>query len=392
MAEMNPRPEVVLLTNVAMPYRVRLFELIARELSETHRCRLTVVFYSDPRSHASRRGKLELPRDCDFAWEQITDPWVRLGNERVLTIPVSILRRVRRPGVRAVVVGNMGLLALAFSLTRPTLGAPLIVWSGAVPRGVEGRGFVRLLRRLALSRFSAGIAYGTAAADYLTSLGMPDESVFVAVNSVDVSALVAEVDLAKSNAESRTADDVRILCVGGLTDGKGTDLLVDALATARAAGASASLVVAGDGPERSKLEAQVLTQGLDGHVRLLGRVPPADMPAVYAAADLLVFPSLYDCWGLVLNEAMAAGLPVIASPLAGATRDLVGEGVEGLVVDPRGGSALADAIVRLAGDREGRARMGRAARKRILEDATLEGAAGSFVRAVEYAWQAGGTR
>jgi glycosyltransferase involved in cell wall biosynthesis len=94
---------------------------------------------------------------------------------------------------------------------------------------------------------------------------------------------------------------------------------------------------------------------------------------------------LDEVWGLVLNEAMSSGLPAIASSLAGATRDLVEDGVNGLVVDPRDIQSLADALKRLIVSSELRARLGSAAAASIRQKATIEHSADAFMRAIDLA-------
>ena len=124
-----------------------------------------------------------------------------------------------------------------------------------------------------------------------------------------------------------------------------------------------TLLFVGDGP----LEAEVAAARANhapGEILRLPAVQPEELVELYAAADLLVLPSLGDVWGLVVNEAMACGLPVLCSPLAGAAADLVTPGETGWIADPRDVYALA------AGLREAltcgtRRRLGAAARRRV---------------------------
>ena len=99
-------------------------------------------------------------------------------------------------------------------------------------------------------------------------------------------------------------------------------------------------------------------------LEFLGRVPRREVTALYARADVLVFPTLSDSFGMVVLEAMAAGIPVICSPYCA---DVVQDGVNGLVVDPRDPAALADAISRVIHDRAFRERLAKAAKERARE-------------------------
>ncbi len=109
------------------------------------------------------------------------------------------------------------------------------------------------------------------------------------------------------------------------------------------------------------------------------------MAFFYSLADVFVFPSLDEVWGLVLNEAMACGLAVLASPLAGATRDLVEDEVNGIIANPRHVAALANALKRLINDSDLRAKLGVAAASTVQHRAGIEQSADAFMQAIEVA-------
>jgi glycosyltransferase involved in cell wall biosynthesis len=107
------------------------------------------------------------------------------------------------------------------------------------------------------------------------------------------------------------------------------------------------LVLVGDGEELDELRRR--SRGITpGNVLFPGFLQRDDLPAVYALAEALVFPTHTDPWGLVVNEALACGLPVIASDVAGCVADLVRERENGFVVAPRDTEALSRAMLELA--------------------------------------------
>jgi len=124
--------------------------------------------------------------------------------------------------------------------------------------------------------------------------------------------------------------------------------------------AGTQLLVVGDGPDRPALQRRA--QRLGGRLRFTGFVPHAQVPAVLAHVDVLVLPSLYEDLSSALIEAMAAGLPVVATRVGG-TADLVRHGVNGLLVAPRDPAALAAAISQILADPAAAARMSAAARR-----------------------------
>ena len=108
-----------------------------------------------------------------------------------------------------------------------------------------------------------------------------------------------------------------------------------------------SLVLVGDGPQRSELERFVSRSGLEG-VLFKRFAPIQDLPTYYALAGCFILPSTVDPWGLVVNEAMACGLPVIVSDLCGCAPELVQEGENGFRCDPYDVGAIAALLGRMA--------------------------------------------
>jgi 1,2-diacylglycerol 3-alpha-glucosyltransferase len=149
-----------------------------------------------------------------------------------------------------------------------------------------------------------------------------------------------------------------VLFVGRLVRGKGVFELLSAYAKLdERTREQVGLVYAGDGVARRQLEAQSASIS-PGMVRFAGFVQRDPLATYYALADMLVLPTYNDPWGLVVNEAMACGLPVIVSQVAGCAADLVKENWNGMLINPMDVSALAAAIDRIAENPELRAAMG----------------------------------
>jgi glycogen synthase len=152
----------------------------------------------------------------------------------------------------------------------------------------------------------------------------------------------------------------RVGYVGRLAAQKRPDLLVEAFARMRP---SSALVLVGDGPLRARVRAAVDRSTGRERVTMTGFVPHRDVPAVLGSLDVLALPSAYEEMGSVLVEAMATGLPVVASRVGGIP-DVVEDGVTGLLVPPGDVDALAAALDRLVADPALRERMCRAAKER----------------------------
>jgi glycosyltransferase involved in cell wall biosynthesis len=162
---------------------------------------------------------------------------------------------------------------------------------------------------------------------------------------------------------------LRILSVGRLVPGKGHAVLLDALTLLRDEGIHTLTTLVGDGPERAQLER--LAEDLRLDVRFAGAVGQDELGAFYEDAQLFCLPTFAEGLGVVLLEAMACGLPVVSSLVMGVP-EVVDDGETGLLVRPGRPDLLAEAIERLAAAPELRERMGRAGRRRVVEEFDVE--------------------
>lgn len=161
---------------------------------------------------------------------------------------------------------------------------------------------------------------------------------------------------------------VRLVFVGRLAPEKGVRVLLEALGQACAKGADLRLTVIGDGPDRATLEAMAAPFGET--VRFTGYQSQDEVAAHLAQGDIFVLPSFAEGVPVVLMEAMASGLPVITTRIAGIP-ELVEDGRSGLIVAPGDAEALTHAILRLAADSGLRRQMGRAGRAAVAQDFAL---------------------
>jgi glycosyltransferase involved in cell wall biosynthesis len=163
-----------------------------------------------------------------------------------------------------------------------------------------------------------------------------------------------------------------ILTVGRVVPVKGQTLLVESVAELARRGLDARLTIVGDGPQLPELRALAERLGVSDRVAFAGAVGQDEIRAYYAAADVFALPSFAEGLPVVLIEAMAMGLPVVASRITGIP-ELVEEGVSGLLVVPGSGSDLTDSLARLMGETaEERRAMGRAGREKVVAEFQLE--------------------
>ena len=254
------------------------------------------------------------------------------------------------------------LAALAWCLEH---GVPAVVMSETTAFDAPRRAHKEAVKRRLLALFSAGLAGGRPHRDYLVALGLTPARVFTGYDVVD------NAYFARHAADAAPIDGLPIrsfLASNRFVEPKNLERLLEAFATyRREAGADAwGLVLLGDGPLRAALEARRAALGLEGSVRMPGFQQYAALPAFYAQAGGFVHASTTEPWGLVVNEAMACGLPVLVSNRCGCAADLVAEGRNGWTFDPHDVAAMAAAMQRLAAVPETeRAAMGQASRERI---------------------------
>jgi glycosyltransferase involved in cell wall biosynthesis len=203
----------------------------------------------------------------------------------------------------------------------------------------------------------------------LEHLKIPADRLWTIPNALDVPAIDAVTDPSVVAGLRRqfeiTPDEIVLFSAGRLEENKGFHVLLQALSAVREHGGLAERrwrwFCAGDGPYRSRLEALVASLSLGEHVRLLGRIPDAEMHACHEVATLFVHPTLYEGSSLVTLEAMTHRRAVVASA-AGGLPDKVRPGINGWLVPSGDASALAAALSGAISDPDRLARFGRAGR------------------------------
>jgi glycosyltransferase involved in cell wall biosynthesis len=227
-------------------------------------------------------------------------------------------------------------------------------------------------RRLYNHEVQAVVAISEGVRAALIASGVDPARIVVVPSGVEPDAFAVDaVARAAARARYGLADDVcALVAVGALETRKGHAVLLDALAALR--DPRVRLLCAGEGGERDALVARTAALGLGDVVDWLGRVD--DVAGVLAAADVAVMPSRQEGLGVAVLEAMAAGLPVIASRVGGLPEAVV-DRETGLLVPPADTETLAAAIARLAADAAARARLGAAGARRVRERFTMAGMA-----------------
>jgi len=314
----RPSPRVALLTNIIAPYRVPVYAGIANESD------LLVLHGGTEANRGSWRGvdsavpAARAKRSWGFQMRLRKRDGGKFFDHRFVHVTPGFFFDLIREHPDAVITNEMGFRTIMALLYGALFHRPVWVWWGGTIHTERGIGGGRKALRRLISRWAKQwISYGQTSTEYLCSLGIPRGRILQIQNCV-------EEGLYTTPGEPvlRIAPRPVILCVGRLVPQKGLEHLLEAAARLQNEGLQFSLVLVGDGPEKADLERLARGLGLANLYFEPARAPE-QMPGVYRSADVLVFPTLGDVWGLVVNEALLSGLPVLCSCYAGCSTELV---------------------------------------------------------------------
>lgn len=330
---------LAVLQNLVSPTRHALFEALAERVD------LTVLFMAH--TEATRGWREAAPAYPHRFLRGVHVPLPARGDVDTLHLNLGVVDMLRRERYDALLVAGFLSPTTWLALTTARLfGTRTLLWFGTPWAGTSVRSRVARPAKRALVRAADGVvAYGHAARAQAVVLGADPERTFIAFNTTDVSAFSAAAARREAARADLGFDGPTALWSGRFVARKRPDLAVSLLARIAEHVPRLEAVFVGDGPLRAATEEMARRRGL--RARFLGDRPYAELPDIYAASDMLVIRSEAEPWGLVVNEALAAGLPVLASPGIPAADEFVREAADGAVSDDE--NALVQAGVRVLG-------------------------------------------
>jgi glycosyltransferase involved in cell wall biosynthesis len=346
---LDKRKKVVILTVMPSPYQLELF----REMKKNENYNIRIYYYSN--SSPERMWDTKISKNDGIVLSH--KDW-SFFNTSFFWNP-EIMKVVNSWGPDLVVVSDYSALSAQYAMWALTLQrTPWIFW-GEIP-GFSQRGPIGSWVRRRLQdplRFSAGVAaVGSRAAATYGKL-FPGKRIYDIPYFCDLEPYRA----AATARSSVLSPSCVILFSGQMIARKGVDVLIDAFIQLASSYPEVKLYLLGGGPELDRFEAMV-PDGLRDRAQFIGHRQPEDLPSVFAEADIFCLPSRHDGWGVVINEALGAGLPIVATDKVGAAHDLVQNGVNGFIVPAEDHESLAAALSRLCDDAALRARCALASR------------------------------
>lgn len=368
--------KLAVLTNILTPYRIPLFEAMQKRVDDF------AVFLMAEREE-NRQWNLK-----DHRFKTSLLPGVHV---RPPGYPVSIhwnygvIPALRRFNPDVVLSGGFSPANMAALVYCKLFRKKFVGWGELMLRDGGALMIRRMVRRWMIGRSDGAIASTSEARDVFIHYGLEKNQVLTSVMPIDVGHFYQATERFKNNPECpalrekyavrREAGSGRqedrlgpiLLSVGRITEIKGYRELFNIYERLLEARPDLSLLIVGDGPDRRAYERLAWEKGWS-NVHFIGFVQAEELPRFLAISDIFLFHTLYDPFGAVLSEAMAAELPAVSSIHAAATRDLLEEGVTGYCIDPRNTESSAAAVLKvLEKTPEERREMGRAAFERVKQ-------------------------
>jgi glycosyltransferase involved in cell wall biosynthesis len=360
--------KVAILMNMPAPYRVDLFN----ELTKNSNYDITVIYST----------MIEDNRKWEISKESLKHNYVFLKVKTIkfkyklhykyIHIPFNIIKTLKELNPDIIIGQEYNpSVCLAFNWAKRN-NKRYISWSdGTLNQERDISLLHQYLRKKICSNSDAFIASSTKTKEAQVFYGADERKVFFSILTMDLKKYFSTKD---------SYSNKNLIFVGRLVQGKGLDLLFNALKDVKN---EFILNIIGDGEEEENLKKLAQKLNIYNKINFLGFKQREDIVKYYKESDVFVFPTRLDCFGLVITEAMCAGLPVIVSKYADGAYDLIEEGKNGFIVDPYNSAELKEKIEFLLSNTNIIRKMGTKSHERVTNFSVENGAKG-FFHAIEY--------
>ena len=354
--------KILVITNVPAPYRIPVFNLLAERYGDN----ITVMY-----SHFAGRQWSGSTEAMNHNFVALKGKTIRIFNHRI-RINYYILSELLKAKPDMIVNAGLSVTNVVAWLYSRMFGKKHVVLSDtwALP---ESKLTIthRVLRELVFRFSDAFVCIGAKGRDYFRSFNISPRSIFVSPLSVD------NLKYREYLGSEKRFD---LVFSGQFVSRKMPLFVIDVVKRVNELRPNTTLLMMGSG----RLEKEIISKLDRAGIRYqyAGFVEQKDLPIHYSSARILLFPSQYDAWGVVANEAMAAGLPVVTCDDAGAANDLVQDGVNGFVL-PLDVDIWSERIVDLLSNPEKYRRFSENALKKV-SDYSFDRSANGIIQAIEY--------
>lgn len=366
---------VLVLHNTLSPYRIPLFQALSKS-SGYH-----FDFFFSSRNIDVHRWEFE--EDLGFHYGILPVKTIRtkygtlyfLTDIRMITCQCDLI----------VLSDHLNIPELTLQIYAKFKKIPVLRWLAMTKNSLEGMSMIKIKLKAWLNQISEGILVpGNEGREYVFETTKREDNIYICNNSVHnelfskARAIPHETVLGLKQKFGLKGFVISFF--GQFVERKGIDVLLKAINLVNPQ-YEFSLLFVGDGPLKAELLRKKDENG-KYPIAFAGYINPSELPVYYALSDITVLPSYVDTWGMVVNESMAAGVPVICSTGAGAARDLIRPGKSGLLFEKGDAQGLASAIEAMLSSDQLRQNMVKEADK-ILENYTVEKARDQFLDAID---------
>lgn len=315
---------LLIISNIPTPYRIPLFNTIHERLSAQGK---QVQFVFAAESHAFRKWKIDIA-DFKFNYQYLSKNNTNT-NEKTKFYYQGLFLILRQLKPSVVVVPGFSVATAIAVIGKLFFNYKLVVWSGTTNNPNRKISWVKLMyRKLTTPFVNEYIVYGTAAQTYIEQLDNK-----AATKTITKSYNTVAVNKFNNPSLNTNYNPCQLLYVGNFTKGKQVHRLIEIALQLQTLGTNFNLTLIGSGETFTEIQTSITQHNLHNCVTLIPHLQKDELIQYYHASQVFLFPSQYDVWGLVVNEAMAAGLCVFASTKAGATQDLIAHNTTGFAVN-----------------------------------------------------------
>jgi len=373
---------VAVIHNIVAPYRIPVFE----ELAKNPLIDLKVFYCAE--THSDRRWEINFCETYDYT--VLPGTCISVGDFKYHVNP-SIVWELLRGRYNVVILGGCCDFTTQLAFIYCKLAkVPLILWSEGIASAQSKLGKLAspFTNRIVASVDSV-IVPGEQSRQYHIECGAISERVVIAPSIVNNEYYIKQYDKLRPEKSQLKKDrkikhDKIILYVGQLIERKGVQYLISAYKLFKRDYNDACLVIVGDGPIKDNLQEMCIKQKIDD-VIFTGWISETEKVIYYSIADVFVLPTLEDVWGLVVNEAMCCGLPIITTNAAGCSIDLVENGYNGFIVNSGDVEQLYYALLNVFESPVKHDQMGIRSLEKIQRNFSVDKAVNGFLLAIKYA-------
>ena len=318
---MPHRSKLALLINIVSPYRLPIYI----KLGKVFQTRVIISGQEDNSPHWKglketliRNGvSVKILKGKGFRYKNLTEDGKTFEN-RNFNINLGYIHELIKEKPEVIISSEMGVRTVMALLYGIIFRKPVWVWWGGTLHTERNRNYFKRWFRRGIAQFARHwISYGETSTEYLVNIGVKPENILQIQNCVDETLYNKPIEPAYLDRPKPV-----LLFAGRFVMLKGLDFFLKAAARLQKEGYRFSTLLVGDGPEKESMQQLAKDLELES-IHFAPPQSPEVMPAVYRSADAFVFPTLNDVWGLVINESLWSGVPVLSSIYAGCTPEIV---------------------------------------------------------------------